>query len=199
MPNELVLASGSRTRREMLERAGVTVSAETAPTDEREIRQSFAAEGRTVEDCAETLAELKAMRISARRLGSLVIGADQILECEGIWYEKPDDGAQARAQLRKLRGKTHRLVTACVVVRDRQRLWHVVDAARLSMRDFSDGFLDTYLAVVGDAALDAVGCYQLEGPGAQLFDRVEGDFFTILGLPLLPLLGFLRDHGTLPR
>ena len=193
----LILASGSRTRQLMLARAGVEILAEAAPIDEREIRVSFAAEGRSAEDCAEALAELKAARISARHAGAIVIGADQILDCNGIWFEKPADRDHARAQLQALRGEPHRLVSACVAMRDGTRLWHAVDEAQLVMRACSDAFLDDYLQHAGDEALDSVGAYQLEGLGAQLFDRVEGDFFTILGLPLLPLLAFLRHQGAL--
>jgi septum formation protein len=199
MPSELILASGSRIRRQMLEDAGVAISIEVASIDEDAIRQSFRAEARAVESCAETLAELKAMRVSARRSGALVIGADQMLECDGVWFEKPADNAEARAQLVALRGRTHRLITACVVVRDGRRLWHVIDEARLRMRDFSDAFLEAYLAGQGASLAETVGGYRLEGPGIQLFDRVDGDFFTVLGLPLLPLLGFLRGHGVLER
>ncbi len=195
----LILASGSQTRREMLARAGVEMLAEAAPIDEREIRMSFTAEGRSAEECAEALAELKAARIAGRHPGALVIGADQILDCNGIWFEKPADRDHARAQLQALRGKKHRLVSACVAMRNGARVWHAIDVARLSMRSFSDAFLDDYLGAAGDAVLDSVGAYQLEGLGAQLFDRIEGDFFTILGLPLLPLLAFLRDQGALTR
>lgn len=193
----VVLASGSRTRAEMLERAGVRVTLAPAAVDEEEIKLAARAEGAPVEDVAEALAELKAQRVTRKHPGALVIGADQMLECEGRWFDKPADRDAARAQLQDLRGRTHRLVSCAVVIRDGERLWHQVDRARLTMRPFSDAFLDSYLNAAGDDVLGAVGAYHLEGLGAQLFHRVDGDFFTILGLPLLPLLGFLRVHGVI--
>ncbi|WP_456152001.1 Maf family protein [Azospirillum argentinense] len=193
----VVLASGSRTRAEMLERAGVRVTLVPAAVDEEEIKLAARAEGAPVEDVAEALAELKAQRVTRKHPGALVIGADQMLECEGRWFDKPADRDAARVQLQDLRGKMHRLVSCAVVIRDGERLWHHVDRARLTMRPFSDAFLDSYLNAAGDDVLGSVGAYHLEGLGAQLFHRVDGDFFTILGLPLLPLLGFLRVHGVI--
>lgn len=193
----VVLASGSRTRAEMLERAGVRVTLAPAAVDEEEIKLAARAEGAPVEDVAEALAELKAQRVTRKHPGALVIGADQMLECDGRWFDKPADRDAARVQLQDLRGKTHRLVSCAVVIRDGERLWHHVDRARLTMRPFSDAFLDSYLNAAGDDVLGSVGAYHLEGLGAQLFHRVDGDFFTILGLPLLPLLGFLRVHGVI--
>jgi septum formation protein len=195
MMSGIVLASGSKTRAQMLERAGVAVTLHPAAVDEEEVKLSCRAEGIPVEEVAEALAELKAQRVTRHHPGALVIGADQMLECEGTWFDKPAGRDQAREQLRALRGKPHRLISCAVVVRDGERLWHQVDRARLHMRSFSDAFLDDYLDRAGPDVLQSVGVYQLEGLGAQLFHRVEGDFFTILGLPLLPLLGFLRVHG----
>ncbi|CAO3417029.1 Maf family protein [Azospirillum endophyticum] len=192
---QLVLASGSRTRAAMLERAGLTAILDRPLVDEDEVKAAGRAEGVSADIVAETLAELKAQRITRRHPGALVVGADQMLECEGRWFDKPADRAAARAQLLELRGRTHRLVSCAVVVRDGERMWHRIDSARLTMRNFTEAFLDDYLDLVGDDVLHSVGAYQLEGLGAQLFHRVEGDFFTILGLPLLPLLGFLRVHG----
>ena len=191
----LVLASGSRTRAAMLAQAGLTAILDKPLVDEDEVKAAGRAEGVSADIVAETLAELKAQRITRRHPGALVVGADQMLECEGRWFDKPVDRAAARAQLLELRGKTHRLVSCAVVVRDGERMWHRIDSARLTMRNFTEAFLDEYLDCVGDDVLHSVGAYQLEGLGAQLFHRVEGDFFTILGLPLLPLLGFLRVHG----
>ncbi|WP_377808270.1 nucleoside triphosphate pyrophosphatase [Azospirillum sp. A29] len=192
---KLVLASGSRTRAAMLEQAGVTAILDKPLVDEDEVKAAGRAEGVPADAVAEALAELKAQRITRRHPGALVVGADQMLDCEGRWFDKPADRAAARAQLLDLRGKTHQLVSCAVVVRDGERMWHKTDSARLTMRNFSEAFLDDYLDRVGDEVLHSVGAYQLEGLGAQLFHRVEGDFFTILGLPLLPLLGFLRVHG----
>ena len=137
------------------------------------------------------------MRVSARHTGALVVGADQILDSGGYWFEKPADAEAARAQLKALRGKRHTLVSAAAVVRNGSVVWRATDRAHLTMRDFSDEFLDAYIVTAGAELLQSVGAYRLEGLGAQLFERVEGDFFTILGLPLLPLLGFLRGHGAL--
>lgn len=195
MSVSLVLASGSRTRAMMLERAGLTAILDKPAVDEEEVKLAGRAEGVPAEAVAEALAELKAQRITRRHPGALVIGADQMLDCDGVWFDKPTDRAGARAQLLALQGKTHQLISCAVVVCDGERLWHKTDRARLTMRRFSEAFLDDYLDRAGDDVLQSVGAYQLEGLGAQLFQRVEGDFFTILGLPLLPLLGFLRVHG----
>jgi nucleoside triphosphate pyrophosphatase len=197
-PSEpLVLASSSATRARLLADAGLPILVDPAAVDEEEIRASFLAEGRDAAACAAALAEAKAMRVSARHTGALVVGADQILECGGRWLEKPGDLEAARAQLRLLRGKRHALVTAAAVVQNGALIWHAIDRAHLTMRAFTDRFLDDYVATGGSELLNSVGAYQLEGLGARLFERVEGDFFTILGLPLLPLLDFLRGHGTL--
>jgi septum formation protein len=194
----LILASASPTRRRLLEQAGLEFSAETAPIDEEEAKLALESEGASAAALAETLAELKATAVSRRHPGGFVIGADQVLDCEGRRYDKPRDEAAARAQLMALRGRSHQLISALVVVRNGERLWHHVDRARLTMRPFSPAFLDDYLARSLPGILTSVGAYQLEGRGAQLFSRIEGDYFTILGLPLLPLLDFLRPHGLVP-
>jgi septum formation protein len=193
----IVLASASSIRLQLLASAGVRVRAEAAGVDEAEVKRSLSAERAAAAQVAETLAEIKATRVARRHPGTLVVGADQVLVCGGALFDKPADVAQAAAQLRTLRGKRHELVSCAVVVRDGQRLWHHTDRAQLTMRPFSDSFLERYLAQVGDGATHAVGAYQLEGLGAQLFARIEGDYFTILGLPLLPLLDFLRAHRVL--
>jgi septum formation protein len=195
----VILASASTIRRAMLEQAGVTVAIETANVDEASVKSALHAEGASAEACAEALAVLKARRISSRRPEAFVIGADQMLEADGVWFDKPADFAGARDTLRALRGRTHRLISAAVVMRDGQHLWHTIAVATLTMRPFSEEFLEEYLSLAGPTILNAVGAYQLEGRGVQLFERMDGDYFTILGLPLLPLLGFLREQGVLSR
>ncbi|MBF0394002.1 MAG: Maf family protein [Alphaproteobacteria bacterium] len=194
-----VLASGSVTRRDMLQRAGVPVLVDPARIDEAALRDSLLAEGADAARAAEALAEVKALQVSARHPGALVLGADQMLDCEGTWVEKPADRAAARAQLLALRGRRHTLISAVVAVRDGQRVWHAVERARLTMRPFGEDFLDAYLERAGDDVLSSVGAYRIEELGIQLFARIEGDHATILGLPLLPLLDFLRDNGVIGR
>ena len=195
MNRPIILASASKSRATLLRAAGVAVEIIPAHADEDAVKNAVKAEGGTVAQCAETLAELKAVQISHRHHEALVIGADQMLDCGGVWFDKPVDMAGARDHLVKMRGKTHVLPTAVAVALNGSRIWHHVAMPRLTMRDFSDEFIDGYLKLAGTAVLSSVGAYQLEGPGAQLFSRIDGDFFTILGLPLLELLAFLREHG----
>ncbi|WP_334130049.1 Maf family protein [Sneathiella sp.] len=191
---ELVLASQSVSRARILKNAGFTFHIVPAHVDEDEIKQSLLAMKAPARDAATALAELKATRISTRVPGAFVIGADQILECGGIWFDKPGDMEHARAHLLALKGRMHRLANAVAIAKDGAVIWRHVDIARLTMRSFDATFLDDYLARAGDDILNSVGAYHLEGLGAHLFSRVEGDFFSILGLPLLPLLDFLRGH-----
>ena len=167
--------------------------------DEAAIKESAQAEGIPPEDAAMLLAEAKARRVARRHPEALVIGADQMLVCEGRWFDKPVGMDGAREHLRALRGRPHELVSAMVCWRGGARIWQHVARPRLTMRDFSDEFLEAYLAAEGEAVLTSVGAYRLEGPGVQLFSRIEGEHSAILGLPLLPLLGFLRQHGALLR
>lgn len=190
----VILASKSAARRAVLDGAGVTYEATVAGVEEEAVKAAMLAEGASPRDVADALAELKAVKVSRARPG-LVIGADQTLEFEGGLYDKAETVAAARDRLTALRGKPHRLHSAVVVARDGQPIWREMATATLTMRDFSDGFLDDYLAREGEAALGSVGCYRLEGPGAQLFAKIEGDYFAILGLPLLGLLDLLRRHG----
>jgi septum formation protein len=194
----VVLASASPARAALLRAAGIPILVDAAAIDESEVKVSLQAARAEPAAIAEALAELKAQRVSRRHAGNLVIGADQVLDCEGVLFDKPADLAAARSQLLALRGRRHQLVSAAVLVRGGQRLWHHVARADLTMREFSTDFLDRYLRSAGGVALSSVGAYQLEGAGAQLFASIDGDYFTILGLPLLPLLGILREHGVLP-
>lgn len=163
--------------------------------DEAEVKLAMRAQGAGPNDTALALAGLKAARI--RDPGALAIGADQLLVCEGEWFDKPPDLETARAQLVRLRGRVHTLITAVLCRREGEEVWRHVSRPILTMRSFSDAFLDAYLAAEGDAILGSVGAYRLEGLGIHLFERVEGEHAAILGLPLLPLLGFLRQHGVL--
>lgn len=193
----LILASASQTRRRMLEAAGVTFTAIASDVDEDTVKRAARSEGARAAETAFLLAEMKAKAVSARYPASLVIGADQILVCENIWFDKPGNLQGARAQLRALRGRVHDLETAVVCFRGGTRLWFHVSRPRLTMRGFSDAFLETYLAAERDEMLGNVGAYRLEGRGAQLFDTIDGDFFSVLGLPLLPLLSYLRHARVL--
>lgn len=194
----LVLASASASRRRMLEAAGLAFEVDPPRADEEAAKASLRAAGLKPRDQADALAELKALSVSRRR-PDFVIGADQMLAIEGEVLDKPRDVEEARAHLHRMRGKTHELLTAAVVAREGAIIWRHVDTPRLVMRDFSDAFLDDYLQQAGQGVLASLGAYQLEGLGAQLFARVEGDFFSVLGLPLLPLLAFLREHGIVAR
>jgi septum formation protein len=189
---DLVLASASTARASLLENAGFRVTRVPAAIDEAAVKESFRREGADAASCALALATAKAERVSQRHRGAFVVGADQLLVAGDAWFDKPPDLDHARAQLIALRGRTHELVTAAVVFRDGADLWHHVERPRLTMRAFSDDFLDAYLAASGKGVLSSVGAYQLEGLGVHLFARIEGDYFTILGLPLLKLLDFLR-------
>lgn len=188
----LILASASQTRRRMLEAAGVNFAAIASEVDEDAVKRAARAEGGRAAETAFLLAEMKAKDVAEKHPRALVIGADQILVCDNIWFDKPGNMRAARTQLRALRGRMHELETAVVCFRGATRVWYHVSRPRLTMRDFSDAYLETYLAAEREEILGSVGAYRLEGRGAQLFDHVEGDFFSILGLPLLPLLAYLR-------
>lgn len=193
----LILASQSRFRAGLLAAAGVAVETMAAHVDEAEVKQAARADAASAEETALLLASLKAERIARRHPDALVIGADQMLVCEGAWFDKPPDMAAARAQLLALRGRAHMLVTAVLCQRGGQRLWQHVARPKLVMRPFSEAFLEQYLALEGEVLTTTVGAYRIEGPGLQLFDRIEGEHSEIVGLPMLPLLGFLRQHGVL--
>jgi septum formation protein len=195
----IVLASESAARQRLLIASGIAAIADAARIDEGDVKRAFRAEGRQAADCALALAAKKAETVAPRHADAVVIGADQILECDGLWFDKPHDLDDARVQLRALRGRAHELATAVVAVRGGTVAWRHVERARLVMRDLSDDFLDAYITAMGEDLCRTVGGYQLEGLGAQLFARIDGDYFAILGLPLLPLLDFLRSAGAMPR
>ena len=192
----LVLASASATRRALLAAAGLTFEAVATDVDESSVKRRAEADGLTAAATALQLARLKAQAID--RAVPIVIGCDQILVCDGVWHDKPADLTAARRQLGALRGRLHTLETATVVLRAGEELWQHATAPRLTMRPFSDAFLDAYLQEEGAALLSSVGAYRLEGRGIHLFETVEGEHSAILGLPLLPLLGFLRGSGIVP-
>jgi septum formation protein len=188
----LILASASASRRARIAAAGRSFAVRPADVDEAVIKREARAEGVDAEVAALRLADAKAAAIAREEPDALVIGADQILVCDGVWFDKPVDVAAAREQLLALRGHVHVLVTAVVCHRGAGRVWHEIALPRLTMRDFGDDFLDSYLVAEGDAVIGTVGVYRLEGRGIQLFDAVEGEYWAVLGLPMLELLGFLR-------
>jgi septum formation protein len=186
----LVLASRSAVRRTMIEAAGIPLEVAPADIDERAVEQRAVAG--TAADAASLLAREKSRAGCAGRKGRLVVGADQTLALGRKRFTKPVDGERAREQLQALAGRTHELHSAVAVARDGRVLFSKVDTAKLTMRELSDDFLDAYLETAGESVMTSVGGYQLEGLGSQLFERIEGDYFTVLGLPLLPLLDYLR-------
>jgi septum formation protein len=195
----IILASQSPARREMLTAAGVAHDAIPAHVDEAAVSAGLMAEAATPERIADALAELKAVKIAQRFPGVLVLGADTVvMTADGRLLDKPGTRANAESQLRRLAGTTHRLVSAAVIAENGQPVWRSAASVRLTMRPLSDGFIADYLDAEGDAVLGCVGCYRIEGLGAQLFTRIEGDQFTVRGLPLLPVLDYLRLRGALP-
>jgi septum formation protein len=194
---DVVLASKSAPRAAILAGAGVPHEVVGSGVDEAEAKNRLLAEGAGPRDIAGRLAEAKAVAVSAVRPGAIVIGADQTLDLDGALLDKVETLAEARDRLIALRGRSHRLHSAIVAAENGVPLWRAIESPRLHMRAISDAFLDGYLARGGAALLGSVGCYMLEGEGAQLFERIEGDYFAILGLPLLPLLKFLRGKGAI--
>ena len=192
---KLILASASASRQMLLAAAGLTFAVRPAEIDEAEVKRTARTDGASAAEAALLLATLKAGCIAEFEPEALVIGADQILVCEGAWFDKPPSIAAAREQLCALRGRSHVLATAVVCQQGRQRVWHHVAEPRLTMRDFSDDFLDDYLAAERDEVTRTVGAYRLEARGVHLFTCVEGQHTAILGLPLMPLLEFLRASG----
>jgi septum formation protein len=198
-PERIVLASASTARAAVLRAAGVDFAIEPPGIDEAPVKREMRAVGESAIACAVALATKKARHVSTRDPQALVIGADQILAAGTEWFDKPADLGEARTQLCVLRGRTHTLATAACVVRTGVPLWRAASLPELTMRRFGDAFLDDYIAAEGESLLGSVGAYRLEGRGVQLFSRIEGEHFAILGLPLLELLEFLRERGALPR
>ncbi len=197
---DLILASGSATRRKMLEAAGVEFRVVSPDIDEDAARNDLFDRNpdATSTHVARVLAAEKANAVSRLHPSAIVIGADQVLEAGREVFTKPPDMTAARASLKSLSGRTHRLLSAVALAHGGASVWQHLEVASLAMRDLSDEFLDDYLARTGPRILASVGAYELEGLGIQLFDRVDGDYFTILGLPLLPLLAELRARGAIP-
>lgn len=196
-PAPLLLASKSAIRASMLVEAGVPVETRPAEIDERAVETSLSGDGVSPQNVAGALAAAKAIAVSVRAPGRLVLGADQTLALGAERFTKPISREAGAEQLSRLRGRTHLLASGGALARDGHVLWSGVSEARLAMREFSDEFLHAYLDAAGEGVLTSVGGYQFEGVGAQLFDGVEGEFHTILGLPLLPVLKALRDHGAM--
>lgn len=194
----LTLASKSAARAQLLKGAGLDFAMTSSGVDEDALKGELLAAGQTPAQIAAALADAKALAVAWEADG-LVIGADQTLDLDGRLYDKAEGVDEARARLSALRGKSHQLHSAVTVARGNDILWRDLVSATLHMRDFSDAYLDAYLARQGRQILSSVGCYQLEGEGVQLFERIDGDYFTILGLPLFGLLDFLRGQGILQR
>jgi septum formation protein len=193
----IILASGSPYRRKLLESAGIEFAVVKPDLDERAVEAPLVGSGVTPKEVALILAEAKATAVSEARRDALVIGSDQTLSLGDELFHKPIDMEGARRHLLKLSGRTHHLNSAISLVRNGEIVWHHVSVARMTMRELDPGFIGRHLAAVGDIALTSVGAYQIEGRGIQLFERIEGDYFTIVGLPLLPLLAALRDVGAI--
>lgn len=197
MSQHVILASGSPIRRQLLERAGLVFEVLPVRVDEAAIRDALVADGARPDEIAEELAAFKAKRVAEKWPEALVIGCDQILDHRGRVMGKPDTVDEARAQLRMLRGGPHRLLSAVVVYDDVRPLWRHVGIVTLTMRPFSDAYLDAYLERNWDSVRGCVGAYKLEEEGIRLFSKIEGEYFDVLGLPLLPLLTFLTTRGVL--
>ena len=191
----IILASASASRRALLDGARISYSAQAAHIDEISIRSSCEAEGISPGDIAVILAEMKAQVVAQNRPDALIIGSDQILVCEGVIFGKPDTRQQAHDILEQLQGNAHHLITSLVIFKSGMRIWHHIATANLVMRSLATDDIDAYLDLVGAEAFSTPGCYQIEGPGAHLFTDMTGSYYDILGLPLLPLLSFLREHG----
>jgi len=198
MSQRIILASGSAIRRQILDGAGLDYEVIVRPVDETSIKDAMLAENSRLRDIADALAEAKAMRVSRQEAG-LVIGADQIMVMDDQLFDKPKDMDEVRARLISMRGKKHELIGAVVICENGAPVWRHICRTKLWVRDFSDEFLDWYIETEGEALTKSVGAYRFEGPGAQLFEKVEGGFFAILGLDLLPVLDYLRTRDVVKK
>lgn len=199
MSAPIILASGSAIRQTLLRNAGLSFECVTPRVDEDTVRAALLAETMSPRDIADALAELKATKVSAKHPAALVIGCDQVLDLQGQLLSKPQTADEARAQLRAMQGKRHDLLSAVVICQAGRPLWRHVGLARMTVRPFSDAWLDGYMARNWPDIADCVGAYKLEAEGVRLFSRVEGDYFTVLGVPLLDLLSFLTLRGDLQQ
>src|SRR5579862_222658 len=197
MAERLILASASEGRAALLRATGLDFTIEPAAIDERPVKDATRQAGDSAISCAIALASAKACCISRRNRAALVIGADQLLAAGSEWFDKPANLVEARAQLASLRGRTHRLATAICVAQAGRPVWQAASEPEMTMRLFSDAFLDAYIAAEGEQLCGSVGAYRLEGRGVQLFARISGDQFAVIGLPLVELLEFLRERGAL--
>lgn len=194
--SRIILASGSAIRKQILDGAGLNYEVIVKPVDEAAIKDSMLAENSRLQDVADALAEAKALRVS-RQTDGFVIGADQIMVMDNQLFDKPKDLGEARERLLSMRGKRHELIGAVVVCENGRPVWRHLSKTKLWVREFSNEFLDWYIEQEGEALMKSVGAYRFEGPGAQLFEKVEGGFFAILGLDLLPVLDYLRVRGVI--
>lgn len=197
MSRQIILASASATRQLLLRNAGLSFEARAAKIDEATVREAMLAEGAPPRDVADKLAELKAFKIASREPAALVIGCDQVLNLNGELLSKPASPDAALAQLRRMRGKRHDLLSAAVICEDGRPVWRHVGMARLTMREFTDAYLEEYIDRNWESVRHSVGAYKLEEEGVRLFSQVQGDYFTVLGLPLLDLLSYLTLRGVL--
>lgn len=199
MSQELILASGSSIRQELLRNAGLTITVQPARVDEGMVRDALLVESAKPPEIADALAELKARKISDKNPQALVIGCDQVLNLGGAPLSKPETPDEARNQLKEMRGKRHDLLSAVVICEGGQPLWRHLGVARMTMRIFSDAYLDGYIDRNWDSIRQSVGAYKLEEEGVRLFSQIQGDYFTVLGLPLLDLLSYLTLRGDLEQ
>lgn len=197
MTQELILASASVIRQELLQNAGVPVTASPARVDEAAMRDSMLADSAAPRDIADALAELKAQKISGKHPAALVMGCDQVLAIDGAVLSKPASPEQAEEQLKMMRGNRHELLSAVVICEGGRAVWRHVGVVRMQMRDFTDGYLAGYIDRNWDSIQHSVGAYKLEEEGVRLFSRIQGDYFTVLGLPLLEVLSYLTIRGVL--